>query len=130
MVKYDKELAEILQGRELFNLSAEEINAIQKRQDEIRMQKLDSYLADGIITRFDYDYLRPYCENTMAPYKELYDAICRSRGQSPGSIIKILTPERSTAKIFISSNTLRRSPLWFSSFTTTTASRCMSRWAS
>lgn len=38
MVKYDKELAEILQGRELFNLSAEEINAIQKRQDEIRMQ--------------------------------------------------------------------------------------------
>lgn len=85
MVKYDKELAEILQGRELSDLSVDEVNAIQKQQDEIRMQKLDSYLADGTITQFDYDYLRPYCENTMAPYKELYDAICRSRGQkAPG----------------------------------------------
>ena len=83
MVKYDKELAEILQGRELSDLSVDEVNTIQKQQDEIRMQKLDSYLADGTITQFDYDYLRPYCENTMAPYKELYDAICRSRGQKP-----------------------------------------------
>jgi hypothetical protein len=83
MVKYDKELAEILQGRELSDLSVDEVNAIQKQQDEIRMQKLDSYLADGTITQFDYDYLHPYCENTMAPYKELYDAICRSRGQKP-----------------------------------------------
>ena len=42
MVKYDKELAEILQGRELSDLSVDEVNAIQKQQDEIRMQKLDS----------------------------------------------------------------------------------------
>ena len=61
MVKYDKELAEILQGRELSDLSVDEVNTIQKQQDEIRMQKLDSYLADGTITQFDYDYLRPYC---------------------------------------------------------------------
>ena len=30
MVKYDKELAEILQGRELSDLSVDEVNAIQK----------------------------------------------------------------------------------------------------
>ena len=54
MVKYDKELAEILQGRELSDLSVDEVNTIQKQQDEIRMQKLDSYLADGTITQFDY----------------------------------------------------------------------------
>lgn len=39
MVKYDKELAEILQGRELSDLSVDEVNAIQKQQDENKNAK-------------------------------------------------------------------------------------------
>lgn len=83
--QYDKDLTAILDkyagGRNLYELTKNEVDAISKKLDADNARRINEYLDKGTIDRYTADKLHNYYDNSMESLEVFYTAVTGTLGE-------------------------------------------------